>query len=327
MAGYGCEVARAVKEGVVVGPTIYSSGACLSQTAGHGDVFPLPAGDVLLNLGVSTVTPGRFGTGPSLLVDGVDECRRGVRLQIRRGARVIKVLASGGVLSHDDDPARAQFSAEELETIVSEAARQGRAVAAHVHGKPGILAAVRAGVTTVEHVSFADDECIQLMKGKGTVYVATRAIIDLLLMSGGKGIPPQSWAKLLRIAGAHLHAYKLAIAAGLPFALGTDASPGFNFAIEIGQAVKCGLSTLEAIKAATANGPFTVGPQAPKSGQLKAGYDADIIAVAKNPVEDVGVLQKHRNITWVWKGGRLFKGPGTGPWGEDYELWDDFEWG
>lgn len=119
---------------------------------------------------------------------------------------------------------------------------------------------------------------------------------------------------------------KLAIAAGLPFALGTDASPGFNFAIEIGQAVKCGLSTLEAIKATTANGPLTVGPQAPKSRQLKAGYDADIIAVAKNPVEDVGVLQKHRNITWVWKGGRLFKGPGIGPWGEDYELWDDFEW-
>jgi len=326
VAGYGCEVARAIEEGTIPGPNIYSSGACLSQTAGHGDVFPLPAGDVLLNLGVSTVTPGHFGTGPSMLVDGVDECRRAVRLQIRRGAKVIKILASGGVMSRDDDPMYAQFSPEELETIVSEAARLGRAVAAHVHGKPGILAAVKAGVTTVEHVSFADEECIKLIKEKGTVYVATRAIIALLLMSGGKGIPPQSWAKLQRVAADHLKAYKLAIAAGLPFALGTDAPPGFNFAMEIEQAVRCGMSNLEAIKAATANGPLTVGPQAPRSGQLKVGYDADIIAVAENPVEDVRVLQKHRNITWVWKGGKLFKGPGVGPWGEGYELWDDIEW-
>jgi imidazolonepropionase-like amidohydrolase len=249
-----------------------------------------------------------------------------VRLQIRRGAKVIKVLASGGIMSRDDDPMNAQFSPEELETMVAEAARQGRAVAAHVHGKPGILAAVKAGVTTVEHVSFADDECIELIKEKGTVYVATRAIFALSMMSGGKGIPPASWAKMQRVAAHHLNAYKLAIAAGLPFALGTDAPPGFNFAMEIEQAVKCGMSNLEAIKAATANGPLTVGPQAPKSGQLKVGYDADIIAVAENPVEDVRVLQKHRNITWVWKGGKLFKGPGVGPWGEGYELWDDIDW-
>jgi imidazolonepropionase-like amidohydrolase len=158
VAGFGCEVAQAIEDGTIVGPNIYSAGACLSQTAGHGDVFPLPAGDVLLNLGVSNITAGHFGTGMSCLVDGVDECRRAVRLQIRRGAKCIKILASGGVLSRDDNPLYAQFSAEELDTIVEEAGRQGRLVAAHVHGKPGIIAAAKAGVHTVEHVSFADQE-------------------------------------------------------------------------------------------------------------------------------------------------------------------------
>ena len=324
LAGFGCEVARVVNEGIISGPNIYSSGACLSQTAGHGDVFPLPAGDVLLNLGVSTVTPGHFGANASMLVDGVDECRRAVRLQIRRGAKVIKVLASGGIMSRDDNPLYAQFDSSELECMVQEANRQGRAVAAHVHGKPGILAAVNAGVTTVEHVSFADDECIQLIKEKGTVYVATRTAMDVLLVLGRKGfLPKENWEKVQLVAASHLTAYKLAIKSGVPIALGSDFSPGFNMAVEIEHAVRCGMSTLEAIKAATANGPLCVGSQAPRTGQLKVGYEADVIAVAENPVEDVKVLQKHDNITWVWKGGRLFKGPGVGPWGEDYQLRDD----
>ncbi|KAK0614709.1 amidohydrolase [Immersiella caudata] len=326
VAGLGCEISRAVNDGTIPGPNIYSSGACLSQTAGHGDVFPLPAGDVLLNLGVSTVTPGHFGTGVSMLVDGVDECRKAVRLQVRRGAKVIKVLASGGVLSRDDNPLYAQFSAAELECIVEEANRQGRAVAAHVHGKPGILAAVKAGVTSVEHVSFADEECLELIKEKGTLYVATRSVIDLLLKSQGRWLSPESWKKAQLVAADHLAAYKLAIKKGVPIALGTDSAPGFNMAVELEHAVNCGMSNLEAIKAATANGPLSVGPQAPKTGQLKEGYEADVIAVVENPVEDVRVLQKHDNIVWVWKGGKLYKGPDVGPWGEDYKLWDDFDW-
>ncbi|OTB10249.1 hypothetical protein K445DRAFT_371304 [Daldinia sp. EC12] len=88
LAGYGCEVSRAINDGTIVGPNVYSAGACISQTAGHGDVFALPAGDVLLNLGVSRVAAGHFGTGTSILADGVDECRKAVRLQIRRGVRL-----------------------------------------------------------------------------------------------------------------------------------------------------------------------------------------------------------------------------------------------
>ncbi|KAI1403544.1 amidohydrolase [Hypoxylon fuscum] len=317
VAGYGCEVARAIEDGTIVGPNVYSAGACLSQTAGHGDVFSLPAGDVLLNLGVSSVSAGHFGTGSSMLVDGVDECRRAVRLQIRRGAKCIKVLASGGVMSRDDNPLYAQFSPEELRCIVQEATRQNRAVAAHVHGKPGIMAAVEAGVTTVEHVSFADQECVDLIKEKGTVWIATRTIVDLLLQSGGKGLSRQQWEKAQLCGKNHLAAYKLAIDAGIPIALGTDTAPGFNMAMELDYAVQAGLSNLEAIKAATANGPLSVGGQAPKTGQLKVGYEADVLGLTKNPVDDVKVLQEKMTIGWVWKGGKIFKGPGVGPWGEE----------
>ncbi|KAI1862910.1 hypothetical protein JX265_008956 [Neoarthrinium moseri] len=316
VAGLGCEVAQAIDDGSIVGPNVYSSGGALSQLGGHGDIFVIPAGDVLLNFGVGNISAGHHGTGPVVIVDGVDECRRGVRLQIRRGAKCIKVMASGGVMSRDDNPLYAQFSKEELDVIVQEANRQGRAVAAHVHGKPGILAAVNAGVTTVEHMSFADQECMDAIKEKGTIYVATRFIVDLLLQTGGKGLSKEQWAKAKLCGANHEAAYKLAIKNGLTFALGTDTAPGDNCAIELEYAVKAGMSNLEAIKAATANGPLTVGAQAPKSGQLKAGYEADIIGLTENPVEDVKVLQNIDVIKYVFKGGRLFKGPGVGPWGE-----------
>ncbi|KAI1813621.1 amidohydrolase [Poronia punctata] len=324
VAGFGCEVSRAIEDGTIVGPNIYSSGACLSQTGGHGDLFTIPPGDMQRAFGISFATPGHWGSTQSMLVDGVEECRRAVRLQIRRGAKCIKIFASGGVLSLEDNPLYAQFSKEELDVIVSEAGRQERVVAAHVHGKPGIIAAVEAGVGTVEHVSFADEECIRLIKKKGTIYVATRTIVDILLKGGGKGLTKYQWEKAQLCATHHLKAYKMAIEAGVPIALGTDTGPGFNMAVELEHAVKAGMSTLDAIKAATANGPLTLGAMAPKTGQLKVGYEADILGLLANPVEDVSVLQDRRNIMWVWKGGRLFKGPGVGPWGEDGEYLSDY---
>ncbi|KAI9154949.1 hypothetical protein HJFPF1_07510 [Paramyrothecium foliicola] len=315
VAGYGCEIASAIEDGTIVGPNIYSSGACLSQLAGHGDTFQRSAGDVLLNYGVHP-QPGHYASKTTCIVDGVDECRRGVRLQIRRGAKCIKILASGGVLSRDDDPLLAQFSPEELKVIVEEATRMNRAVAAHVHGKPGILAAVNAGVTSVEHVTFADQECIDLIKAKGTIYVATRTIVDLLVKSGGKDLPSKVWEKVQLVNTRHVEAYKHAIEAGVTIALGTDTPPGFNMALELEYAVQAGLSNLEAIKAATANGPLTVKGQAPRTGQIKEGYEADLIGILDDPVADVKILQDKQNIGWVWKGGKLFKGPGVGPWGE-----------
>ncbi|KAG8417303.1 hypothetical protein J3459_012397 [Metarhizium acridum] len=283
--------------GTVPGPNIYGSGACISQLAGHGDVFALPAGDVLLNLGAAQVRPGHFATNPSCIAGGEDECRLAVRLQIRRGARCIKLLASGGVMSSDDDPTCAQFSPRELAAV------------------PGIVAAVEAGVRTVEHVSLADDECLGLIKQRGVVYVATREAIELLLSMGDE-LPRVHRDKVRLVAEHHMAAYKAAVRAGVTIALGTDAVAALTMARELEWAVEAGLSNLEAIRAATANGPLTVEGQAPKTGQLKPGYEADFIGVTENPVADVRVLQNKENIRWVWKGGRIFKGPGVGPWGE-----------
>ncbi|CAN8098383.1 unnamed protein product [Discula destructiva] len=324
VAGLGCEVARAISDGEIVGPNIYSCGACLSQTAGHGDIFNLPADVVYQNLGVTQASANHFGTGCSCIVDGVDECRRGVRLQLRRGAKAIKVLASGGVMSRDDDVRYAQFSDEELRVIVQEAARQGRSVAAHVHAKEGILAAVRAGVTSCEHLSFADQECIDLIKEKGVVCVPTRWVTEMLLSTGGQGLDPYTWEKAKLCATNHLAMYKMAIKSGCTIAMGTDTPPGVNAAKELEYAVLAGMSSLEAIKAATVHGALTVGAQAPKTGALKVGYEADVLGLTANPVHDVRVLQDKQTIKWVWKGGKIFKGPGVGPWGEDKWWGDDY---
>lgn len=320
LGGYGTELAIAIEEGDIIGPNIYSSGACLSQTAGHGDVHQLPVGDMYGDLGITGQKPGYSNIKMVCVVDGVDECRRGVRLQVRRGAKCIKVLASGGIVSRDDNPARAQFCKEELDAIVEEATRMDLRVAAHVHGKAGILAAINAGVATLEHVSMADEECIDLMKEKGIIFVATRGVFESLLGYGPDLLPPWIWEKASKMAEHHKHAYQMAIKKGVKIALGTDTIPGLDTAKEIEWAVNCGMSNLEALKAATVMGAETVKGQAPLTGQLKVGYEADILGVLENPADDVKVLQKRENIHWVWKAGRLLKGPGVGPWGEDNDI-------
>lgn len=227
-------------------------------------------------------------------------------------------------MSRDDDVRYAQFSQEELDVIVTEASRQGRSVAAHVHAKEGILAAIKAGVTTLEHLSFADQECIDLIKEKGIICVPTRFVTEMLLATGGEGLEPYTWEKVKLCAKNHLAMYKLAIKSGCTIAMGTDTAPGMNVAVELEYAVQAGMSNLEAIKAATVHGALTVGAQAPKTGQLRVGYEADVLGLTANPVQDVRVLQDKENIKWVWKGGKIYKGPGVGPWGEDKWWGDDY---
>lgn len=211
LGGWACEVSPAVEEGTIPGPNIYSAGAALSQTAGHGDVFNLPVGWAWQRLGVGRHANGEnVGVSPLCLADGVDEVRKAVRLQIRRGAKVIKVLASGGVLSIGDDPMLQQFSDEELKTIVDEAGRMGRVVAAHVHGKAGIMAAIRAGCKTLEHGTYLDEECIEEMKKKDVMLVATRTIVKEGV-NHPELMSPESYKKMLETAKHHLQAYKLAI--------------------------------------------------------------------------------------------------------------------
>jgi imidazolonepropionase-like amidohydrolase len=254
--------------------------------------------------------------GKRQLCDGVAECLRAVRLQLRAGAKVIKVCASGGVLSELDDPIHQQFSDEELRAIVEEAGRADRIVAAHCHGKPGIMAALRAGARTIEHGSYLDAEAAAAMRDSGAILVPTRFIIDRMLALTDK-VPPFAAAKIVAVAERHLEAMAIAHDAGVTIALGTDIGTsgpdtlvpwGMN-GHELGHLVAAGLTPLEAIEAATATGPLTLGPQAPRSGLLAEGYDADVLGVAANPLEDIAVLTDPANVTHVWKAGLPVKTP------------------
>jgi imidazolonepropionase-like amidohydrolase len=201
LGGYAPEIAKAVDEGTIPGPNIYSAGSTLSQTAGHGDTFELPIGFVWSRCGVGygTGNGDDVGCRPLCIADGVDECRKAVRLMIRRGAKIIKVLASGGVLSRDDDPELQQFSDEELKVIVEEAARTNRIVAAHVHGKAGIMAAIKAGCKTLEHGTYLDEEAVDLMVEKDVMLIAMRLIVT----EGVKHkelLSPESYKKMLETA-------------------------------------------------------------------------------------------------------------------------------
>jgi imidazolonepropionase-like amidohydrolase len=301
--GLGVYLNRAVNEGAARGPEIYAAGSVLSTTGGHADVHAYPLG-WFLN------PPGQpFGE----LCDGVPEVLKGVRKQLRKGARVIKFCASGGVMSELDHPIHQQFSLEEMTVIVEEAARAERVVAAHCHGKPGIMAAITAGVRTIEHGSYLDEEAADAMLEADAILVPTRHVIDNLLARKDV-MPPYAYEKLVMVAGRHLEALQLAIAKGVTIALGTDTfvsgAHGAN-SLEVRHLIEAGMEPLAAIEAATANGPLTVGPQAALTGQLAEGYDADVIAFDANPLEDSAVWGEPSRVTHVWKAGTPVKAPSS----------------
>jgi imidazolonepropionase-like amidohydrolase len=305
MGGYGTFLGRSIDEGWVVGPNVYASGAMLSQTGGHGDFHGMP-----LENARSLV---QAHWGEDNICDGPDECRAAVRRMLRLGAKVIKIHASGGVMSELDDPILPQFSREELEAIVDEATRMGRLVGAHCHGSRGIIAALEAGVKTIEHGTYLNEEAAELMVAKDATLVPTRFIVEYLMSEGTKkGMPEYARRKGEVAAQKHSEAVSLAIDKGVRIALGTDIWAtgmwGRN-AEELALMVKDGMTNLQAIEAATANGPETLGPQAPKSGQLFEGYDADVICISGDPSEDANILADPTNITHVFKGGVAYKQP------------------
>jgi imidazolonepropionase-like amidohydrolase len=245
VGGYGVYLATAIEEGTIVGPHVYASGSILSQTGGHGDIHGLPVSQV------EELFERHFGA--PTLCDGPDDCRRLVRRQLRLGARLIKVCASGGVMSQIDHPIHQQFSVDELKAIVEEARRADRIVAAHCHGKPGIMAALEAGVRTIEHGSYLDDEAASAMVETGAVLVPTRFIVRHLVDHGkAAGMPDYAYAKIVAIAEQHMEALRTAIAAGVTIATGTDifvrSALGQN-GRELAHLVEAGMTPLQAIEA------------------------------------------------------------------------------
>lgn len=298
VGGLGLRMAPAVDEGRLLGPSIYAAGSILSTTGGHADVHSYPL-DFVHSINCSI----DFG----ILCDGVPEVLRAVRTNLRANARLIKICASGGVMSEVDHPIHQQFSDEELAAIVAEAGRAERVVAAHCHGKPGIMAALRAGAHTIEHGSYLDEEAAELMVETGAMLVPTRFVVDKLLGMEDQ-LPRYAYEKGVAIADVHAQAMKIAVAKGVRIAAGCDIFVSGSTLYgqngeEIVHLMNAGLTDLEAIEAATANGPETLGPQAPRSGQLIAGYDADVIAFDTNPLDDISVWGDPSRLTNIWKGG------------------------
>ena len=282
---------EAINAGDVPGPRIDASGPALGITGGHCDNNLLPYEYHATEIGVA---------------DGVENVQHKVREVIKYGADVIKICATGGVLSLGDDPQHSQFTQEELRAIVADAHRLGRKVAAHAHGAEGIRWASEAGVDSIEHGSYIDDAAIAAMKQHGTYLVPTLYLADWFMENAPKtGVPPQMLAKAQVVLPAARKNIAHAFASGVKVGFGTDAAVyphGLN-AHEFAVMVKLGLSPLQAIQAATVNDADLLG-WSDKVGVLEANHYADIIAVDGDPLQDVTTLER---VKFVMKGGVVYK--------------------
>jgi len=309
VGGLGVYLARAVAEGLLEGPAIYGAGAVLATTGGHADIHGFPQ---------AWMTRWGHSGGDFRQCDGVDECVRAVREQLRKNAKLIKVCASGGVLSEVDDPIHQQFTVAELRAMVDVAGMADRIVAAHCHGKPGLMAALQAGVRTIEHGTYLDDEACDAMRESGAILVPTRTV---MIEAVHAELPPPARAKLAAITDRHAAAVALAHQRGVTIAMGTDIAltgsglPGSwgRNGRELPLLVEAGLTPLQAIEAATAHGPLTLGPQAPRSGLLAEGYDADLIALDADPLNDITVIADTAHVIAVWRAGRRVKQSSSPP--------------
>jgi imidazolonepropionase-like amidohydrolase len=291
-AGYADVALRdAIDAGDVPGPRMIVSGPALSITGGHCDVNELPF---------------EFHAESGGVADGIPAILHKVRENVKYGATVIKVCATGGVLSKGDDPRTSQFSLDEMRALVADAHRLGRKVAAHAHGGDGIKFAVEAGVDSIEHGSYIDDEAIAMMKKRGTYLVPTLYLGDWLLDNAERiHLPDYALAKARVVLPEARKNVGHAIRAGVKVALGTDAAVyphGLN-ARELAVYVKLGMTPLQAIQSATVAGADLLG-WTDKVGTLDAGKWADLVAVEGDPTKDVTVLE---HPTLVMKGGHVYR--------------------
>jgi len=284
-----------VARGVIPGPRIVASAGAISIHGGHGDANGMPRelADVLRSPGVCS---------------GADDCRRAVRERVRDGADIIKVLATGGVLSQTAAGLAQQFSDEELKAIVEAAHSMGRKVTAHAHGVDGINSFLRAGGDSIEHGSFADAESAKLFKEKGAWLIPTLLAGDFVLRESDKPnsfLSPEQQKKAREAGPRLLDMARRMRLAGVKIAFGTDtgvSAHGDN-AQEFALLVKAGFSPMEAIRTATVGAAEHLELSA-EIGSITAGKAADIIAVKGDPTSNVRLLE---TVSFVMKGGKVYK--------------------
>jgi imidazolonepropionase-like amidohydrolase len=293
--GYLLDVAlaRAIENGWVVGPRVIPAGHAITPTGGHLD-------PTMFQRFAPGVLPLAIEEG---IADGVAAIRRAVRYQIKHGAQLIKVSASGGVMSHSGAAGAQQYSDEELAAIVDEAHRAGIRVAAHAHGDAAIRACIRAGVDCIEHGSLASGDTIRLMVEHGTFLVPTSYLSEGLDISKAA---PELQAKAAEVFPQARQMLGNAIAAGVKIACGTDAPaiPHGDNAKELWAMVDRGMTPMQALQAATVTSAELI-DRSDDLGQLAAGYLADIIAVPGDPSTDITVTQ---DVRFVMKEGKVHFG-------------------
>ena len=281
----------AINDGDVIGPRIVASGPALGITGGHCDENLLPPAFHFQGGGVA---------------DGIEAVQHKVREVIKYGADVIKICATGGVLSKGDDPNASQYTLEEMKAIVADAHRLGRKVAAHAHGAEGVRWASEAGVDSIEHGHLMDDAAIATLKKNGTYLVPTLFLTEYMQQNLERSdVPEFSKQKMRMVAAAAQQNAKKAFAAGVKVAFGTDAAVyphGLN-AGEFHVYVKLGMPPLVAIQTATINASDLLG-WTKQAGTLEPGKFADMIAVDGDPTKDVTTLE---HVKFVMKGGAVYK--------------------
>ena len=278
-------VRRAIAEGLFPGPRILGAGRPVCMTGGHGNFI------------------GREADGP-------DDVRKAVREQLKAGADVIKLIATGGVMTSGVEPGSPQLTLEEMRAAVEEATKAGRRTAAHAQGSTGIADAVEAGVTTIEHGIFLTDEIIAAMKRKGVFLVPTLAAPAAISAGGlAAGIPDYMVRKSDAVVAAHVASFRRAHHAGARIAAGADSGTPLNFhgslLPELELMVKYGMTPLEVVHSATSVAADALG-LAGETGRVAEGYAADLLAVAGQPAERIGALGE---VRLVLARGAMIKSP------------------
>ncbi|MBS1607367.1 MAG: amidohydrolase family protein [Bacteroidetes bacterium] len=295
-SGVNISLRNAVNKGLVVGPRIYTAGKAIATTGGHADPTNGYRKDLMGD-------PGPVDG----VIDGPDEARKAVRQRYKDGSNLIKITATAGVLSQAKDASGAQFTEEEIKAIVETAKDYGFKVAAHAHGAEGMKRAIRAGVNSIEHGTYMDDEAIELFKKYGTWFVPTiiagKSTADSAKIPGyySELVTPKALEVGPKIQATFAKAYK----AGVKIAFGTDAgvyAHGKNWK-EFVYMTEAGMPILEAIKAATVNASELLGTT-DQLGSIEKGKLADIIAVDGDPVKDV---QSMGRVVFVMKNGMVYK--------------------
>ncbi|MCH8501013.1 MAG: amidohydrolase family protein [Aliidiomarina sp.] len=287
---------NAINNGIVDGPRIYTAAKSLATTGGHAD----PSNGYRQGL---VETPGPMEG----VINGTDQARQAVRARYQEGANLIKLTATGGVLSLAASGDNPQFMDDELEAIVATARDYGMKVAVHAHGKDGMVRAIRAGVDSIEHGTYMDDEVFELMKYHGTYYVPTitagKSVAERAEIPGY--FPPQVEAKARTIGPLIQDTFGRAYQAGVKIAFGTDAGVfdhGEN-AREFVYMVEAGMTPMDAIASATRHAAILLGAD-DQIGTVSAGKYADLVAVSGDPLEDISIL---RQISFVMKAGTVYR--------------------